>query len=112
MRWLWLQSLDQFSNHPVAQAIVRRATEKGIDLSKFKVTDVVEVPGKGIVGNVNGSFVAVGNLELMKDFGCNCKEAFEITENDTHTTVCVSLGKEGSAQFALLTKSGKMLLKL
>ena len=88
-------SLDQFSNHPVAQAIVRRATEKGIDLSKFKVTDVVEVPGKGIVGNVDGSFVAVGNLELMKDFGCNCKEAFEITENDTHTTVCVSLDKEG-----------------
>ena len=88
-------SLDQFSNHPVAQAIVRRATERGIDLSKFKVTDVVEVPGKGIVGNVDGSFVAVGNLELMKDFGCNCKEAFEITENDTHTTVCVSLDKEG-----------------
>ena len=88
-------SLDQFSNHPVAQAIVRRATERGIDLSKFKVTDVAEVPGKGIVGNVDGSFVAVGNLELMKDFGCNCKEAFEITENDTHTTVCVSLDKEG-----------------
>ena len=90
-------SLDQFSNHPVAQAIVRRATERGIDLSKFKVTDVAEVPGKGIVGNVNGSFVAVGNLELMKEFGCNCKEAFEISENDTHTTVCVSLGKEGLA---------------
>jgi len=88
-------SLDQFSNHPVAQAIVRSATERGIDLSKFKVTDVTEVPGKGIVGNVNGNFVAVGNLELMNDFGCNCKEAFEITENDTHTTVCVSLDKEG-----------------
>jgi Cd2+/Zn2+-exporting ATPase len=88
-------SLDQFSNHPVAQAIVRSATERGIDLSKFKVTDVTEVPGKGIVGNVDGNFVAVGNLELMNDFGCNCKEAFEITENDTHTTVCVSLGKEG-----------------
>ncbi len=88
-------SLDQFSNHPVAQTIVRRATETGIDLSKFKVIDVVEIPGKGIVGNVNGSFVAVGNLELMNDFGCNCKEAFKIDENDAHTTVCVSLGKEG-----------------
>jgi Cd2+/Zn2+-exporting ATPase len=90
-------ALDQFSNHPVAQAIVRRAAERGIDISKFKVTDLIEVPGKGIVGNVDGNFVAVGNLELMKEFGCNCKEAFEITENDTHTTVCVSLGKEGLA---------------
>jgi Zn2+/Cd2+-exporting ATPase len=90
-------ALDQFSNHPVAQAIVRRAIQQGLDLSRLKVTDVIEVPGKGIVGNVNGKFVAVGNLELMKEFGCNCKEAFEITENDTHTAVCVSVGKEGLA---------------
>jgi len=104
-------SLDQFSNHPVAQAIVRRATEKGIDLSKFKVTDVIEVPGKGIVGNVNGSFVAVGNLELMKEFGCNCKEAFEINENDTHTTVCVSLGKEGLATVCVVDQIREDALK-
>ena len=104
-------SLDQFSNHPVAQAIVRRATERGIDLSKFKVTDVAEVPGKGIVGNVDGSFVAVGNLELMKDFGCNCKEAFEITENDTHTTVCVSLGKEGLATVCVVDQVREDALK-
>ena len=104
-------ALDQFSNHPVAQAIVRRATEKGIDLSKFKVTDVMEVPGKGIVGNVNGSFVAVGNLELMKEFGCNCKEAFEINENDTHTSVCVSVGKEGLATVCVVDQVREDALK-
>ena len=104
-------SLDQFSNHPVAQAIVRRATERGIDLSKFKVTDVAEVPGKGIVGNVDGNFVAVGNLELMKEFGCNCKEAFEITENDTHTSVCVSLGKEGLATVCVVDQVRQDALK-
>jgi len=95
-------ALDQFSNHPVAQAIIRRATERGIDLSKLKVTDIIEVPGKGIVGNVNGNFVAVGNLELMKEFGCDCREAFEITENDTHTSVCVSVGKEGLASVCVV----------
>ena len=78
-------ALDQFSNHPVARAIVRRAAEQGIDISKLKVTDVTEVPGKGIVGYVDGIFVAVGNPELMKEFGCNCKEAYAISENDTHT---------------------------
>jgi Cd2+/Zn2+-exporting ATPase len=90
-------SLDQYSNHPIAQAITRRALEKGIDLTKFKVTDVIEVPGKGIVGQVNGKHVAVGNLELMREFGCNCTEAFEITAGDTHTSVCVSVGKSGLA---------------
>jgi Zn2+/Cd2+-exporting ATPase len=90
-------ALDQFSNHPVAQAVVRRAKDLGIDLSKLKVTDVNEVAGKGIVGNVNGNFVAVGTLELMKDFGCDCKQAFQIGEGDIHTAVCVSVGKEGLA---------------
>ena len=95
-------AIDQFSNHPVARAIVRRAAERGIDISKFKVTDVTEVAGKGIVGYVDGNFVAVGNLELMKEFGCNCKEAFEISENDTHTAVCVSVGKEGLASVCVV----------
>lgn len=90
-------ALDQFSNHPVAQAIVRRAAERGVDFGKLKVTDVTEVPGKGIVGYVNGDFVAVGNPELMKEFGCNCEAAYEISEKDLHTAVCVSVGKEGLA---------------
>jgi len=90
-------ALDQFSNHPVAQAIVRRARERGVDLSKFKVTEVTEVPGKGIIGNVNGNFVAVGNMELMKQFECNCEEAMAIDEADMHTSVCVSAGREGFA---------------
>jgi Zn2+/Cd2+-exporting ATPase len=95
-------AIDQFSNHPVAKAIVRRASERGIDISKFKVTDVTEVPGKGIVGYVDGNFVAVGNQELMKEFDCNCKEAFEIGESDTHTAVCVSVGKEGLASVCVV----------
>jgi Cd2+/Zn2+-exporting ATPase len=90
-------ALDQFSNHPVARAIVRKAVERGIDLSKFKVTDVTEIAGEGIVGYVDGVHVAVGNLELMKELGCDCKQAFEVTKGDIHTAVCVSVGKAGLA---------------
>jgi Zn2+/Cd2+-exporting ATPase len=90
-------ALDQYSNHPIAQAITRKAVERGIDLTKFKITDVIEVPGKGIVGLVNGQHVAVGNVELMREFGCDCTEAFEITAGDIHTAVCVSVGKSGLA---------------
>lgn len=90
-------ALDQYSNHPVAQAIVRKALERNIDLSKIKVTDVLEVPGKGIVGVVNGKQVAIGTLEFMKELGCDCTQAFEITAGDIHTAVCVSVGKVGLA---------------
>jgi Cd2+/Zn2+-exporting ATPase len=90
-------ALDQYSNHPIAQAIVRKALERKIDLSKIKVTDVVEVPGKGIVGLVNDKQVAIGTLEFMKELGCDCTQAFEITSGDIHTAVCVSVGKVGLA---------------
>lgn len=90
-------AVSQFSNHPVSKAIVRKAVERGADLSKFKVTDITEVPGEGIVGFVNGVHVAVGNLKLMEEQGCDCRQAFEITQGDIHTAVCVSVGKQGLA---------------
>jgi len=95
-------ALDQFSNHPVAQAIVRKAVERGVDISGMKVSNVQEVPGKGIVGYVDGNFVAVGNPELMREFGCDCKQAYEISESDTHTAVCVSVGKAGLASVCVI----------
>lgn len=104
-------ALDQFSNHPIAQAITRRAIDRGIDLSKLKVTDIIEVPGKGIVGQVNGKHVAVGNVELMREFGCNCTEAFEITAGDIHTSVCVSVGKEGLAAVCVVDEVREDALK-
>ncbi|MGA3111092.1 MAG: cation-translocating P-type ATPase [Candidatus Bathyarchaeia archaeon] len=104
-------ALDQFSNHPVAQAIVRKAAERGIDLSKYKVTDVTEVAGKGIIGSVNGNFVAVGNPELMKQFDCNCEEAMAIDEADTHTSVCVAVGKEGLATVCVVDQVREDALK-
>ena len=90
-------ALSQFSNHPVSRAIVRKAIERGLDISQFKVTDVTEIPGEGIVGFVDGVHVAVGNLKLMEGQGCDCKQAFEITQGDIHTSVCVSVGKTGLA---------------
>jgi Zn2+/Cd2+-exporting ATPase len=104
-------ALDQYSNHPIAQAIVRRALDRGIDLSKIKVTDVVEVPGKGIAGVVNDKHVAIGNLEFMRELGCDCTEAFEITAGDVHTAVCVSVGKVGLAAVCVVDEVREDALK-
>jgi Cd2+/Zn2+-exporting ATPase len=94
---MYAAALDQYSTHPIAQAILRKADERGIDLSKVKVTGVLEIPGKGIVGLVNDIHVAIGNVELMQELGCDCTKAFEITAGDIHTAVCVSVGKTGLA---------------
>jgi len=104
-------AVDQFSNHPVAQAIVKRAIDKGVDIGKFKVSDVTEISGKGIIGYVDGNFVAVGNLELMKEFGCDCKQAFAVSEGDTHTAVCISVGKEGLAAVCVIDEVREDALK-
>ena len=95
-------ALDQFSNHPVAQAIVKKASEKHLDFSKLKVTQVNEVPGKGIVGYVEGNHVAVGNMELMEEYGCNCEQIMGLSENDKHTAVCVSIEKAGVASVCVI----------
>lgn len=51
-------SLDQASHHPFAAAMVRQAREAGLELSFPE--DVIEVPGSGIEGTVEGHRVRVG----------------------------------------------------
>jgi heavy metal translocating P-type ATPase len=51
-------ALDQASKHPVAQAIVSAARSKGLDLPVPE--DVIEIPGEGVTGRVDGHSVLVG----------------------------------------------------
>ncbi|MGW6396361.1 heavy metal translocating P-type ATPase [Streptomyces sp. NPDC055103] len=53
-------SLDQYSPHVLAQAIVDTARERDLELSV--PTDVTEEPGRGATGTVNGYEVSVGRL--------------------------------------------------
>lgn len=58
-------SLEQASEHPLAQAIVSGAKEKSVPLSN--VTDFESVTGKGAKAKVNGRIIAIGNKALMTD---------------------------------------------
>ena len=51
-------SLERASEHPLANAIVKAAEERGIELTS--ASDVKTVPGQGISGVVNGHRVEVG----------------------------------------------------
>jgi P-type Cu+ transporter len=60
-------SLERASEHPLAEAIVHGAQEKGID--PVKANDFQSVTGKGVTGQVNGHLVAVGNVKLLESMG-------------------------------------------
>jgi Cu+-exporting ATPase len=57
-------SLERASEHPLAEAIVSGAQEKGVEL--VKTNNFQSVTGKGVVGEVDGHAVAVGNLKLLE----------------------------------------------
>ncbi len=57
-------SLERASEHPLAEAIVRGAEERGVSLAS---TDRFEsITGQGVTGTVDGRTVALGNLTLLE----------------------------------------------
>ncbi len=60
-------SLERGSEHPLAEAIVRGAEERGVDM--VSATDFEAVTGKGVRGTVDGKSVALGNRKLVEDLG-------------------------------------------
>jgi Cu+-exporting ATPase len=59
-------SLETLSEHPLADAIVRHARDRGSALGMPEAFE--SVTGRGAVGVVEGSALAVGNAALMADY--------------------------------------------
>jgi P-type Cu+ transporter len=60
-------SLERGSEHPLAEAIVRGAEEKGLELAK--ADNFQSVTGKGVTGDVDGHTVAAGTVALLESLG-------------------------------------------
>ena len=60
-------SAEQDSEHPLARAVVAEARERGLALEP--VSRFQALPGHGVLTQVNGYEVTLGNLALMKDQG-------------------------------------------
>jgi P-type Cu+ transporter len=58
-------SLDQGSEHPLADAIVSEARRRGLALSK--ATDFESSTGQGVSGNVDGKAIVLGNTMFMME---------------------------------------------
>ena len=59
-----IASLNQYSEHPLAQAVVNYAKSKTVSL--IEVKDFEAVAGKGVTGTVTNKKVALGNKKLME----------------------------------------------
>jgi Cu2+-exporting ATPase len=57
-------SLNQFSEHPLAQAVLNFAKSKNI--SYLETLNFEAIPGKGVVGLINTTKIAFGNKKLME----------------------------------------------
>lgn len=62
-------SLESNSEHPLANAIILAAKEKGLSISS--VTDFNAPTGKGVTGKVSKKSAAFGNIKLMQDVGAD-----------------------------------------
>ena len=80
-------SLERGSEHPLAEAIVAGAEERGVALAKAE--DFEAVTGKGVKGTVDGKRVALGNAKMMADLRLETKRLGETanTRRDEGETV-------------------------
>jgi len=60
----FITSINQYSEHPLAEAIVKYGKENKINLQESK--DFEAVMGKGVVGTVDGKKIALGNKKLVE----------------------------------------------
>jgi Cu+-exporting ATPase len=64
---VWAASLDQGSEHPLADAIVRAARDR--ELALLPVEEFLSETGIGVRGRVDGAALVLGNTALMNEDG-------------------------------------------
>jgi len=68
-------SVEQGSEHPLAEAIVRGAKDR--NLKMVNVNNFQSITGQGATGNVNQREVGLGNLKLMQSIGVDIKDVLQ-----------------------------------
>ncbi|MFA6024340.1 MAG: heavy metal translocating P-type ATPase [Candidatus Gracilibacteria bacterium] len=63
----WAASLEQNSEHPLADAIVRYAKQENVELAA--VESFKAIPGHGVEGTVDGQKLYFGNRKLLEKIG-------------------------------------------
>ncbi|MBZ2096316.1 heavy metal translocating P-type ATPase [Streptococcus oralis] len=94
-------SLEESSQHPLAEAIVKRATEAGLEL--HTVENFQALHGKGVSGQINGKQVLLGNAKMLDgmDISTAYQEKLEKLEKEAKTVVFLAVDNEIKGLLAL-----------
>lgn len=94
-------SLEEASQHPLAQAIVNRASEVGLEL--HTVENFQALHGKGVSGQINGKLVLLGNAKMLDgmDISSAYQEKLEELEKEAKTVVYLAVDNKIKGLLAL-----------
>ncbi|MAK81830.1 heavy metal translocating P-type ATPase [Phenylobacterium sp.] len=95
-------SLERASEHPLADAIVRAATERNLSLSQPAEFD--SPVGKGVLGVVDGRRLVIGSGKFLKEQGVDTgalEEAADALRTDGATAIFMALDGRAAAIFAI-----------
>lgn len=85
-------SAEKGSEHPLGDAIVRAAEEKGTELKQCEMFN--SVPGYGIEATIGGELVLAGNKKLMAERGVELEglaDSFETLSRDGKTPMYIAV---------------------
>jgi Cu+-exporting ATPase len=94
--------VERSSEHPLADAIVRAAKERNIDLSKVEEFD--SPTGKGATGKVEGKAVLLGNAPFLTSLGIETgplNEQSEALRGDGATVINIAVDGKLAGLFAI-----------
>jgi len=95
-------TVEKGSEHPLAEAILKKATYFGIEAED--ATDFEAVPGHGIKARWNNKTIAIGNRKMMEIEGIEIvqfEEKIRSLEAEGKTVVLVGLGQKLSGMVAI-----------
>ncbi|MGK0412736.1 MAG: Cu+-exporting ATPase, partial [Polaribacter sp.] len=68
----YIASLNQYSEHPLAEAIVNYGKKKKVSITKVKGFEAIA--GKGVIGTVDTKKITLGNAKLLEQFSISISE--------------------------------------
>jgi Cu+-exporting ATPase len=95
-------SVERASEHPLADAIVRSASERKLDLSNVDEFD--SPTGKGVTGKVDGKSIALGNSKFLASIGIDVQSLEAESERlrgDGATVINIAVDGELAGLFAI-----------
>jgi Cu+-exporting ATPase len=95
-------SVERASEHPLADAIVRSAKERNLDLGKVEAFD--SPTGKGATGQVDGKTIWLGNSAFFASLGIEAKSLHEQGERlreDGATVINIAVDGKLAGLFAI-----------